>query len=570
MKRALIGILASLFLGGCVTSGGKPGATYERIQSEMKGAVDANRSASADAVNQALLPPLQLDVPKAPPAEPRFDLAVTNAPASQVFMALVSGTRYSMLVPPEVAGSITVNLKNVTLREALESLRDLYGYDFRVQGNRITVMSNAMQTRVFQVNYLAGRRQGSSDVRVTSSSISVVSPGASTSGSSTSSAQAQAATAAGTTGAGAGATRAQDSSRVYTSQDADFWTELKTALGAIVGTEDGRSVIINSHSGVILVRAMPGELRNVEQYLRATQAIIERQVMLEAKIIDVALSDAYQSGINWASFSGHTTLGVAANGSSSTTALSPSGALTSAGTTVSPGAGGALAAGSNGFFGLAFRTKSFAALINFLETQGNTQVLSSPRIATLNNQKAVLKVGTDEYYVTNVSSTTIASTTTTTTPTVTLQPFFSGIALDVTPQINESGLITLHIHPSISVVTEKNKSLSLGTDLAMTLPLATSRINESDTIVRVRDGEIVAIGGLMTQDQSDASNGLPGIHQVPVIGNLFGQKSKVLNKRELVILLKPTVIQNESDWQSDLQNTQSRLDDFDPRRALPQ
>ena len=122
----------------------------------MKGAVDANRSASADAVNQALLPPLQLDVPKAPPAEPRFDLAVTNAPASQVFMALVSGTRYSMLVPPEVAGSITVNLKNVTLREALESLRDLYGYDFRVQGNRITVMSNAMQTRVFQVNYLAG------------------------------------------------------------------------------------------------------------------------------------------------------------------------------------------------------------------------------------------------------------------------------------------------------------------------------------------------------------------------------------------------------------------------------
>lgn len=567
MKRALIGILASLFLGGCVTSGGKPGATYERIQSEMKGAVDANRSASADAVNQALLPPLQLDVPKAPPAEPRFDLAVTNAPASQVFMALVSGTRYSMLVPPEVAGSITVNLKNVTLREALESLRDLYGYDFRVQGNRITVMSNAMQTRVFQVNYLAGRRQGSSDVRVTSSSISVVSPGASSSGSSTSSAQAQAATASGTTGAGAGATRAQDSSRVYTSQDADFWTELKTALGAIVGTEDGRSVIINSHSGVILVRAMPGELRNVEQYLRATQAIIERQVMLEAKIIDVALSDAYQSGINWASFSGHTTIGVAANG----TSLSPSGALTSSNASIRPGTDGNLGSvGANGFFGLAFRTKSFAALLNFLETQGNTQVLSSPRIATLNNQKAVLKVGTDEYYVTNVSSTTIASTTTTTTPTVTLQPFFSGIALDVTPQINESGLITLHIHPSISVVTEKNKSLSLGTDLAMTLPLATSRINESDTIVRVRDGEIVAIGGLMTQDQSDASNGLPGIHQVPVLGNLFGQKSKALNKRELVILLKPTVIQNESDWQSDLQNTQSRIDDFDPRRTLPQ
>ena len=400
------------------------------------------------------------------------------------------------------------------LREALESLRDLYGYDFRVQGNRITVMSNAMQTRVFQVNYLAGRRQGSSDVRVTSSSISVVSPGASTSGSSTSSAQAQAATAAGTTGAGAGATRAQDSSRIYTSQDADFWTELKTALGAIVGTEDGRSVIINAHSGVILVRAMPGELRNVEQYLRATQAIIERQVMLEAKIIDVALSDAYQSGINWASFSGHTTIGVAANGSSSTTALSPSGALTSAGTTVSPGAGGALAAGSNGFFGLAFRTKSFAALLNFLETQGNTQVLSSPRIATLNNQKAVLKVGTDEYYVTNVSSTTIASTTTTTTPTVTLQPFFSGIALDVTPQIDDDSMITLHIHPSIAVVTQDNRTINLGAMGNYQLPLASSDVSETDSIVRVRDGNIVAIGGLMRQEQDDTRSGLPGMSTV--------------------------------------------------------
>lgn len=566
MKQVLIGLLTTLFLAGCATSGGKSGATYDRIQSEMQGALEAKRAANADAVNQALLPPLQLDVPKVQPVESRFDLVVTNAPASQVFMALVSGTRYSMLLSPEVAGTLTVNLKSVTLREALESLRDLYGYDFRVQGNRITVLPNTLQTRVFQVNYLAGRRQGSSDVRVTSSSISVVAPGSSSSGTSGTAVQSQQTT--GASGTAGGATRAQDSSRVYTSQDADFWNELKAALGAIVGGEEGRNVIINGHSGVVLVRAMPNELRNVEQYLRATQAIIERQVMLEAKIIDVALSDAYQSGINWASFRGNTTLGVAAPG----TTLGTTGALSSAAATVVPGVDGSFLSKSEGagFFGLAFRTKSFAALLNFLETQGNTQVLSSPRIATLNNQKAVLKVGTDEYFVTNVSSTTIASTTTTTTPTVTLQPFFSGIALDVTPQINENGLITLHIHPSISVVTEKEKSLNLGKDLAMTLPLATSKINESDTIVRVRDGEIVAIGGLMSQDQLDNSNGLPGMNQVPILGTLFGQKNKVLNKRELVILLKPTVIQNDSDWQSDLRDTQSRLEDFSPRKVLPQ
>lgn len=583
MTRAFIVLLVAGLLGGCVTTGGAPGVTHDRIQGEIQGAIDSRREPSAESVNQALLPPLQLDLPKTAAVESRFDLVVSNAPAAQVFMALVSGTRYSMLVSPEVTGSVTVNLKSVTVQEALETMRDIYGYDYRIQGTRVMVLPNTLQTRVFQVNYLAGRRQGSSDVRVTSSSITQVAPGSSSSGTSGMATPIQSGVT-GATGAagpaGAGSTRPQDSSRVYTSQDVDFWTDLKAALGTIVGNEEGRNVIVNGHSGVILVRAKPSELRSVENYLRATQVIIERQVMLEAKIIDVALSDAYQSGINWASFSGHTSIGVAAPG----TQLGSSGALTSttssiadgagilggSGATVSPGVGGSLGAtGGAGFFGLAFRTKNFAALLNFLETQGNAQVLSSPRIATLNNQKAVLKVGTDKYYVTNVSSTTLASSvgaTNTVTPNVTLQPFFSGIALDVTPQINDAGLITLHIHPSISVVTEEDKHLSLGVGIGdMTLPLATSKINESDTIVRVRDGEIVAIGGLMTQDQLDNNNGLPGMSQVPVFGTLFGQRNKALNKRELVILLKPTVIQNESDWQPDLRDVQTRLQSLDPR-----
>jgi len=572
MKRALIALLSAFLLGGCVTSGGKPGTTYDRIQNELQGGLESKKG-SAEQVNQALLPPMQLDLPKAQPVESRFDLAVTNAPANQVFMALVSGTRYSMLLSPEVGGTVSLNLKNVTIREALETLRDLYGYDFRFQGTRITVLPNSMQTRVFQVNYLAGRRQGASDVRVTSSSISLA-PGTSSSGAAGTTGTTATQTSSGTTGTGGGATRVQDSSRVYTSQDADFWNELKTALGAIVGNDDGRNVIVNAHSGVILVRAMPNELRNVEHYLRATQAIIERQVMLEAKIIDVQLSDAYQAGINWASFhsGAHNDNVVGGLGAGST--LRPrGGALTGAGLTVASGAASISNAGTTGMFGLTFQTGSFAAMLNFLDSQGNAQVLSSPRIATLNNQKAVLKVGTDEYYVTNVSSTTIAGTAggTTTTPTVTLQPFFSGIALDVTPQIDENNLITLHIHPSISVVTEKNKNLDLGTQVgAMTLPLATSKVNESDTIVRVRDGEIVAIGGLMSQDQSDANSGLPGMRQAPILGALFGQRNKTLNKRELVILLKPTVIQNDADWAPGLRDAQSRIQDYDPRNAAIQ
>jgi MSHA biogenesis protein MshL len=219
-------------------------------------------------------------------------------------------------------------------------------------------------------------------------------------------------------------------------------------------------------------------------------------------------------------------------------------------------------------FGLAFQTSSFAALLNFLESQGTVHVLSSPRIATLNNQKAVIKVGTDEFFVTNVSTTTTASgTSTTVSPTITVAPFFSGIALDVTPQISEDDQITLHIHPSVSLVTDKTKTLNLGTLGVITLPLASSNINESDTIVRVQDGSVAAIGGLMKQQQLTNSSGLPGTVDSTVLGNIFGSRNRQLNKSELVILLKTTVIKGEAAWRQQGQEVTDRVQNL--RRPEP-
>jgi MSHA biogenesis protein MshL len=199
-------------------------------------------------------------------------------------------------------------------------------------------------------------------------------------------------------------------------------------------------------------------------------------------------------------------------------------------------------------------------LLNFLESQGTVHVLSSPRIATINNQKAVIKVGTDEFFVTNVSTTTTSSgTTSTVSPTITTQPFFSGIALDVTPQISEDDQITLHIHPSVSLVTDKTKTLNLGSLGTFTLPLASSNVNESDTIVRVRDGTIAAIGGLMKQSQANSSSGLPGTADSPIFGNLFGSRNRQLSKSELVILLKVTLIKGDSAWQQQAQEVNERV-----------
>jgi MSHA biogenesis protein MshL len=205
----------------------------------------------------------------------------------------------------------------------------------------------------------------------------------------------------------------------------------------------------------------------------------------------------------------------------------------------------------------------------FLETQGDLQVLSSPRIATLNNQKAVLKVGTDEFFVTNISSTISAvGSTTTQSPTITVAPFFSGVALDVTPQIDQNNQIILHIHPSVSNVIEKTKNIDLGDSGVFRLPLASSTISESDTIVRVSDGNIVAIGGLMKETSARDSSGLPGLSTTPWIGALFGSKRRSVVKSELVILLKPTVIESDTSWRQDILDTKERIDTY--QRSDPQ
>ena len=477
--------------------------------------------------------------PAPPPvAESRFDLSINNAPAAQVFLQLAQGSAYNMLVSPDVSGTLSITLKNTTVLEALDTLRELFGYEYRVTGNRIFIYPNTVQTRLFRINYLPGRRQGASDIRVSSSAITTAGAGSSTTNTGNST----------TTSSGPG-NRPDDNAHVRTTSDADFWREVQSSLAALVGAAGGRSVVLNPAAGVVVVKATPAELRQVEQYLKAVQVSIERQVMLEAKIVEVSLSKDAQTGINWAAFgklgNGQLTFGTAAPG----TKLGNTGDLVGSGNAVAPGVGLAASALGRGFYGLAFQAANFAALLNFLETQGDVQVLSSPRIATLNNQKAVLKVGSDELYVTGISSNTTSSgASTVTTPTLTLQPFFSGISLDVTPQIDDAGNVMLHVHPTISRVTEKNKDIDLGAQGVFRLPLASSAVNETDSIVRVKDGQIVAIGGLMKTELRDERTGLPVVGNLPVVGGLFRQTSTIVSKRELVIMLKPTIIHEDGAW----------------------
>jgi MSHA biogenesis protein MshL len=582
-----------LALAGCQST--PRTSTYETIKDEVaKAATQPATSAPVDAaVSDALLPAastLANELPKArPPMEERFNVSFNNVPAQRFFHALVTGTRYNMLVHPDVNGNISANLKDVTIGEALDAVREMYGYDYKIEGNRISIRPPAMQTRMFQVNYLLGSRQGQSSLRVVSTSVANAGnqnnqnnqygQGGNQFGNQFNNGQ---------NGNqnnpnnpqnpnGQYGPRQLDSTDVVTNTTSDFWKELKESLEAIVGSkEGGRSIVVSPQSGVVVVRAMPDELRNVDTYLKATQLSVDRQVILEAKILEVQLNDQFQSGVNWASFAsfnskhanrvssgfvgpgtglqplpytGGQPVPISANGLTASTGFSLSNAVESTGS----------------LLGLAFQTSNFAALITFLESQGNVHVLSSPRVAAMNNEKAVLKIGTDEFYVTGVSTTTNStSTSNTTSPSVQLEPFFSGVVLDVTPQIDSQGNILLHVHPSVSQVSTVSKLINLGTAGSLTLPLPSSSTSEIDSMVRGQNGQVIAIGGLMRQSSTDDENRVPVAGSIPVVGNLFKSKNKVNQKRELVVLIKPTIVEGAANWNQDLLDAGRRIEQLAP------
>jgi len=557
LKKLICAILPGLILTACAPMPAKQGTAIDQVEETLHEAVTQTEPAAKPvpaeapaAVKEALLPPISIELPGAPEAEVerRFDIAVNEAPAREFFMGLVEGTPYNMVVHPSVAGTITLNLKNVTIPEVMDTARDVYGYEYQRSKTGYQVQPAGLRTRIFQVNYLNVQRSGNAETRVSTGQVSVGARTADSSG--TVSTQGDEATA-------------RSGSEIQTHSEADLWKDLAAALHAIVGEEDGRRVVISPHSGVVLVRAMPGELREVEQLLDTIEDVVQRQVIIEAKIIEVELKDGFQSGINWAALSetqGGTSVLLGQTGGGSAISSSGAGTTDIAGTTgtLDPNAfsqvQGTSTSAFGGVFSIALNLNDFTAFIELLETQGNVQVLSSPRVATVNNQKAVIKVGTDEFFVTDISSTTTTGTATTTTPDITLTPFFSGIALDVTPQINEEGEVILHIRPSVSEVDDQVKNITVAGQ-AQSLPLAFSSVRESDSIIRALNGQVVVIGGLMKNTTREDVASVPLLGDMPFVGSLFRHTKQSSTKSELVILLRPMVVANGKAWTQSLQNS---------------
>jgi len=550
---------AALLLAGCASPMEREpesGPTLDRIREALDEGADASESEETPAdVEAALMPGMdeQLSAEQASAGgeTERFDLSVTNASARAFFMGLVEGTPYNMVVHPDVEGEISLELKDVNIPEVMDIARRVYGYEFERRSTGYIVMPARMESQIFYVDYLNVNRDGESNMRVSSGEVTSA-PDNGGSGNNS----------GGATG------RAQNpGSRISTSSQANFWGTLRETVSSIVGSGEGRSVIVDPQAGLVVVRAMPGELRDVRGYLGAAQENLQRQVVLEAKILEVSLSESNETGINWAA------LGDGSNGDAviagqgtisqgTTDVLTDSGAFDPTSITSPGGTGGAFEFG--GIFAIGARANDFAALIRLLDTQGDVQVLSSPRVSTLNNQKAVIKVGTDEFFVTDVESDTdTTAATSTRSVDVDLTPFFSGIALDVTPQISQSGSITLHVHPTVSEVSDQQKSITFAGQ-QQSLPLAVSQVRESDSVVRAEDGQVIVIGGLM-KDQATRNRAQPGgLGDLPLVGGLFRQSADSSSRSELVILLRPMITgDGGDDWSEQIRELRDRLPDSD-------
>jgi MSHA biogenesis protein MshL len=525
-------LLLSALLMSCQTSQPQTAENKDTMAAEAMGEVtnqQQNQTAISDQeMLDSLVPQISIEQPKI--SQQRFDVSVKNVDMRSFLLGLVDSTPFNMVISPDVKGKASLQLKDVTINEVLMAVERIYPVMIEKQANVFYVSSAESMTAIYPVDYLNLTREGKSRTNIAGQTV--------TSGQQQNNSGGQ---GGNSSGASSSSVNQLNSTEIKTESKVDFWGELQNSLNLIVAGEEKSQVIVSPHSGIVIVKALPKTQRLIRDYLGVTQQNLNRHVILEAKIIEVVLNEGFQSGIDWQKMN---TL----NGGSDSLLIGQQGQVLNTQQSSTP---------LNGILSLLYQSNSFQGAIDLLKSQGNVQVLSSPRISTINNQKAVIKVGSDEFFVTDVSTTTVTGTSTATTPDVTLTPFFSGISLDVTPQINQNNDIILHIHPVVSEVSDQQKTFTLGQD-QFSLPLALTNIRESDSIIRAKDQQVIVIGGLMQNKISQTENSTPLLGDIPIVGSLFKQTRDSVVKSELVILLKAKLVDAQSN-QLEFNNIKSRL-----------
>lgn len=453
----------------------------------------------------------------------KLSLAVRDTDITDVLFLLSKDSDLPIIADKDVKGTVTVNISNKGIFEILDAIVKPLGYTAFVEDGVIRVSSPRLISKTFHVNYIRGSRNSSSSMNA-SISASAQSYG-------------QQAGTQSVAGGVIGVSGVTGNSGVTISTDdkSNFWRELTKGLEVLVfgttgtggtggdsgagkGDKTGKRLIMNEQSGIVYVTDYSDNMKIIQEFLNDVQNNVRRQVMIQAHIIEVSLNDTFSLGLDWNALAGS---GIGANGQ------------------LLKFSQGLVPTPATEVFQIRLTDKKIDALLDAMKEQGTLNILSSPRISAINNQKALVKLTTREVSWIKTTLVIPGATGNLTQTSNTPQIDEVGIFLDVTPQIDEEGLITMYIHPSISEITEVSES----PDQQSSMPVIAVR--EVDTIVNARTGQTVVIAGLIKDKISETKRSVPVLGDIPLFGNLFSQVHQEKTKTELVILLTPYVLNEQ-------------------------
>ena len=466
---------------------------------------------------QPQLPATQLEQrPQTQGLNATFDVNFRDAPLVPVLNTLAQYAGLNLVIPPDISGIVTVDLKNVTLNQALDAIVPPRGLQYKIEDGMLRVEKIQLELRSFKFDYITTQRSLTRAISASSSTTTGTGVGTAGLGATAGVVGGSTATVGGG-GGGGGST-----SSVSGTERTDLWAEMEAAINSLKSPEG--KIIFNKTAGLVFATDYPRNLDQVGFFLETIQTAVHRQVIIEAKVIEVRLDDTSQFGVNWTALAGQ--------------ALRLQQPFT-----------------TTGGFQIAATAKEINATINALASQGYVNVLSSPTISTLNNQAAIIRVGTQDIFF---STTTQVDPRTGTIVQTAITPsaINEGVVLDVTPQISEDGIIMMNVHPTVTVRTGQATSPQ-----GDTVPIVDVR--ETDAVVRVKDGGTVMIGGLISNTQTENANKVPILGNLPVVGGLFRSTSKENHRTDLIILLTPKIL----DIQSVMDYTRSRIESQESLKA---
>ena len=456
-------------------------------------------------------PPLAWPVYRlaAPPAAPDpldapvTALRVAQAPLDLAFLALSRSTGITFILEPGLKGDVTLELRQGTIRDALDALTQAQGLFWERHGRLIAVRRNV--TRFYEIDYpqMTRSAQGGSSVNL--------------------SAQAQGPGTAGAAGgsgsgpvAGAGAND-QTNLTIQQQNQATFWTDVQAELASLA--QPGETAVINKFAGLAVVTAAPARQEDFRAFIATVNRRISRQVRIVARVVEVELDAQHQLGVDW-SLAAVKAGGLSLSGLGTSTGFSQLGGQTLAAGTLS----GTLA------------TRGISTVIGALRQQGEVRALSNPSVISLSNQTAFVKVGTEQTFFSLANSTTInqagaAAPFATTQNTYAQNAITIGTVLYVTPEVNGDGTVTVDVLPAITQLT----GIDTSPDGQQTAPRMD--IKALSTIARLRRDQAVMIGGLVYDASSAQSRPVPGLADLPFLGKAFGTTARIHTRTELVIFL---------------------------------